>query len=95
MKRPNLSPVAIAWYRADEWALLRAVSADGEQLEATYGEWLAFATQHLRDLEAKGFEVLRIDIEIAALVNWCNSQGRPVDGEARAEYARLGLGRVL
>ena len=95
MSVPDLSPVAIAWYRADEWALLRAVSGDADRLEATHGEWLAFATKHVRDLEAKGFEVHRIDVEVAALVRWCNSQGRPVDGEARAEYARLGLGRRL
>ena len=95
MSLPESSAIAMAWYRPDQWILLRAASADGERLEATYEEWLAFAAKKLRDLEAKGFEVHRIDVEVAALVRWCNSQGRPVDGEARAEYARLGLGPVL
>ena len=85
----------MAWYRPDQWALLRAVSADGERLEATYEEWLAFASKHLRELQSLGLQVDRIDVEVAALVRWCNSQGRPVDGGARAEYARQGLGQVL
>jgi hypothetical protein len=85
----------MAWYRPDQWALLRAVSGDGERLEASYEEWLAFASKQLRELQALGLQVDRIDVEVAALVRWCNSQGRPVDGAARAEYARQGLGQVL
>ena len=85
----------MAWYRPDQWTLLRAVSADGERLEATYEEWLSFASGQLRDLQAHGLQVEKIDVEVAALVRWCNSQSRPVDGEARAEYARQGLGPVL
>ena len=85
----------MAWYRPDQWALLRDVSADGERLEATYEEWFAFASKHLRELQALGLQVDRIDVEVAALVRWCNSQGQPVDGTARAEYARQGLGPVL
>ena len=57
-----------------------------------YEEWLAFASKQLRELQALGLQVDKIDIEVAALVRWCNSQGQPVDGAARAEYARQGLG---
>jgi hypothetical protein len=89
------SVVAMAWYRPDQWALLRAVSADGERLEGSYEEWLAFASEELRELQARGLQVRRIDVEVAALVRWCNSQGRLVDGEARAEYALRGLGQEL
>jgi hypothetical protein len=95
MSLPDNSAIAMAWYRPEQWTLLRAVSADGERLEATYEEWLSFASGQLRDLEAHGLQVEKIDVEVAALVRWCNSQGRPVDGEARAEYARQGLGQVL
>ena len=85
----------MAWYRPDQWPLLRAVSADGASLEETYEEWLAFASQQLRELQARGLQIRKIDVEVAALVRWCNSQGRAVDGEARAEYARQGLAQVL
>jgi len=95
MSLPEDWAISMAWYRSDQWTLLRAVSADGNRLEETYQEWLAFASKHLRDLQSKGFEVRKIDVEVAALVRWCNSQCRPVDGEARAEYAMQGLGQVL
>jgi hypothetical protein len=85
----------MAWYRQDQWALLRALSADGQSLEETYEAWVAFASKQVRDLEAKGFRVHKIEVEVGALTRWCESEGRPVDGEARAEYARRGLGRKV
>jgi hypothetical protein len=84
--------VAMAWYRRDQWALLRAVSADGPSLEPTYDEWIIFANKQVRELEAKGFRVHKIEVELAALSKWCEKEGRAVDGDARAEYARRGLG---
>jgi len=56
---------------------------------------LAFASGQLRELQVRGLQVRKIEVEVGALVRWCESQGRPVDGDARAEYARQGLGRVV
>ena len=95
MKRSENLKVAIAWYRPEQWTLLRAVSSDGDRLEATFDEWQAFATQQVRDLEARGIRVHKIEVEMGALIRWCESEGRIVDGDARAEYARRGLGRQL
>ena len=87
--------VALAWYRPEQWTLLRAMSADADKLEATYDEWQAFATQQVRDLEARGIRVQKIEVEVGALSRWCESEGRVVDGHSRAEYARRGMGREL
>lgn len=87
--------VAMAWYRREQWPLLLAVSADADKLEPTYEEWLAFASRQIRDLESRGIRVQKIDVELGALTRWCQSEGRAVDGEARAEYARRGLGQHL
>jgi hypothetical protein len=95
MSQPENLEVAMAWYRREQWPLLRAMSADADQLEATYDEWLAIATQHVRDLEARGILVQKIEVDAEGLTRWCESEGRTVDGEARAEYARRGLGRQL
>ena len=89
------SPIARAWYRPDQWALLRAVSTDGKELEKTYEEWLALTSARSREWQAQGLEVLKIDVELGALVRWCKSEGRPVDAEARAEYALKGVGPAL
>ena len=95
MSRSENLEVAIAWYRLEQWALLRAVSADGQSLEETYETWAAFASEQVRDLEAKGLRVHKIDVELGALMRWYESERRAVDGDARAEYARRGLGREL
>ena len=95
MNSPENLVVALAWYRREQWALLRTVSADAYKLEKTYDEWLAFASGELRKLEARGIRVCKIDVEVGALTRWCESEGRAVDGEARAEYARRGLDREV
>ena len=75
--------------------MVRAVSADGDKLESNYEEWLAFALRQIRDLESQGIRVQKIDVELGALTRWCEIEGRAVDGDARAEYARRGLGQHL
>jgi len=92
MSVPHNPEVAMAWYRRDQWGLLRTISTDGQSLEQTYDEWVAFASKQVRDLESKGFHVHKIEAEVGALTRWCESQGRAVNGDARAEYARQGLG---
>jgi len=85
----------MAWYRPEQWTLLRAIAADADKLEQTYDEWLAFASGELRKLKARGLRVRKIDVEVGALKRWCEGEGRPVDGEARAIYAMRGLGPVV
>lgn len=87
--------VAMAWYRREQWLLLRAMSADADKLEPDYQSWLAFALRQIRDLESKGIRVQKIEVEVGALSRWCESEGRAMDGEARAEFARRGLGQHL
>lgn len=79
--------MGVAWYREDQWPLLRRVAADAQRLERTYEEWLVSATRMLETLKRKGYSVERVDVDVNALVDWCHAQGRPVDGAARSEYA--------
>ena len=94
MSAENLA-VAMAWFRREQWDLLRAVSVDADNLERSYDQWHSFALGQFRDFEAKGIRVRRIDVEVGALMRWCESEGRVIDGSARAEYAARGLGQQL
>jgi hypothetical protein len=85
--------IGVAWYRREQWPMLRAMSADADQLEETYDEWVASASRQIRDLESRGIQVRKIDVDVGALTRWCQAQGRIVDAAARAEYARRGLGQ--
>jgi hypothetical protein len=63
------------------------VSADAETLEASYHEWLLLASARLRDLQESGIDIRKVDVDVEELVEWCKQRERPVDGDARAEYA--------
>ena len=79
--------LALAWYRPDQWTLLHAVSTDSEQLEEQYAEWLEYAEQEFKKLQSEGFRVVKLDVDVNDIIRWCTEQGRPLDGNARAEYA--------
>jgi hypothetical protein len=87
--------VAVAWYRREQWPMLRAMSADADKLEDSYDEWVEYASRRIRDLESRGIAVRKIDVELGALTRWCEAEGRIVDAEARAEYTRRGLGQEV
>ena len=78
--------IGVAWYRPEQWSLLRALSSDPEELEQTHGEWLAGATKTIKDLRKGGIEVKKMDVDVQELAAWCQREGRPLDGEARAMY---------
>jgi len=69
------------------------VSADVEELEESYHEWLATASTRFRQLQELGFNIRRVDVDVEDLVEWCKQQGRPADGAARADYVAEGLRR--
>jgi len=78
--------IGVAWYRPEQWSLLRALSSDPEELEQTHGEWLAVATKNIEDLRKRGIEVRKMDVDVLEMAAWCQREGRPLDGEARATY---------
>lgn len=82
------SVIGVAWYRREQWELLRAMAADADNLEKTYEEWLAVAEKTLRKLREQGLELHKVDVDVTELAAWCQAQGRPLDGGARAEFAR-------
>ena len=40
----------IAWFRADQWPLLRSLATDAEDLEETHEEWVKIAEETIEDL---------------------------------------------
>ncbi|MCX8108445.1 MAG: hypothetical protein N3G20_06540 [Verrucomicrobiae bacterium] len=81
----------IAWYRRPEWPLLRGLAVDSEMLPHSYDEWLLVAQQTLDRLVAEGQVVRKVDVSLAELVQWCSSQGRPLDEPARSAFVEAKL----
>ena len=78
--------LGFAWYRPDQWELLREFAPDGDQLEDHFEEWQEGANKALRELESLGQRVEKVDINVVELVTWCNKNGRLPDGPARAAF---------
>ena len=76
----------LAWYRREQWPLLREVAADPEILEETYDAWLRIAQKAAVDLALEGVRAERVDIDVEELVKWCRANSRLVDSSARAQF---------
>jgi hypothetical protein len=49
------SIVGVAWYRPEQWEVLRNASIDRDKLEDTHAEWLAEAERVVKELRKKVF----------------------------------------
>lgn len=83
----------IAWYRREQWSRLRKVSADREEIEDTYEEWLASVQSALATMASSGVHPEKVEVDVDALVRWCRAQDRPVDGAARAAFVAAKMRR--
>jgi len=82
------SPVAgVAWYRPDQWDLLREVAEDAAGLEATYEEWVKNAEESLRMMQEVGLPYEKVDVDVEELCRWCDEHDLPVKSSTRARYA--------
>ena len=79
--------LGIAWFRPDQWELLRSLSADPGVLEPTHAEWEKLARRTVRDLARQGILARKVDVDVHRLQAWCKAQERPLDASARAAYA--------
>ena len=67
------------------------LAADPDKLEESYDDWLAGAQKALVQIVVTGVRARRVDVDVEALVRWCQAQGRLLDSAARAAYAALQL----
>jgi hypothetical protein len=86
--------VGVAWYTGEQWAAVRAVATDPDNLEDTYEAWVAMAERALQELAQTGLRPEKVMIDSQALRAWCQRGGRPVDAEARAAFAAELLGQT-
>ena len=80
---------AIATYKPDQWEELLACAADRETLQDTWEEWNQRIEELIAKLEARGFPYIRVPLDIEEIKKFCEEQGIPNDGAARAKLAAL------
>jgi hypothetical protein len=90
-KDTDATVMGVAWYRPEQWDRLLEISSDRAELEDTYDEWKAVAEGNLGNLAQHGYKLCKVEIDVEELFNWCNSQKRAVDGDARTEFTVMKL----
>lgn len=79
--------VGMAWYRPNQWSLLRQVALDSHDLESTFEEWEKLASAKYQELKAQGVSVEKVDVDVEELVVWCSSRNTPLNASARSNFA--------
>ncbi len=85
--RSKGTPIVIAWYRPEQWSLLKAYSVDKDVIEDTFEEWAEHAKKQFEGLQNSGMNMHKILIDIDALVTWCKERDVPMNSESRSQYA--------
>lgn len=76
----------VAWYRPKQWQRLREVAEDVESLEESYEAWLQTAERMIREGIPSNLSVEKVDVDIEALLAWCNARGLAVNATTRSRY---------
>lgn len=82
----QVSITGIAWYRAKDYARLRALFKDGGKLSETYEDWLKAAQQLYDKLAAQGQRVVKAEIDPDTFLAWCRTRHIEPDAKARMAY---------
>jgi len=64
---------------------------DRDDLEATYAMWEKAAKRALKQIRKRGLDVVRADVKVEELLDWCQSENVPVNAQARSQYAAYKL----
>jgi hypothetical protein len=79
--------VGIAWYREDDYLLLRTMFQDGDVLPARFADWLAKARTLEQRILNNGQAVEHVYIDPVSFPLWCESHGLAMNAMARTRFA--------
>lgn len=66
---------------------MKALSVDAETLDDDYESWKKNANELIASLQKNGVVAQKVSVKAEKLLEWCQEQGRPLNGEARSAYA--------
>ena len=79
--------IGFAWYKPEQWARLRNVSQDADQLETDFESWRRNAQDKMLQLQVAGRHVERVEIDVEALIAWCAKTNKKINAQSRAGFA--------
>lgn len=85
-QRVSHMQINMAYYREEDWELLRSISEDKHKMRKDWKDWLARYEQTKRDLVNEGFEVVDIIVDIDELIQFCIANGIQNNSSARSRF---------
>ena len=93
-QQPVLKPgkselhAGVAWYTPENYERLLAVTSERSARHDTHSEWLASATQTLDELRKQGLALVKVQIDVDELAQWCREKNYAVNGKACSEFVQ-------
>jgi hypothetical protein len=86
MRSNNDKVIGIAWYRKEQWFILRQVVENPNDIEDTYEEWLKNANILKKELVDSGLAVEEVDVDMQDVINWCKKGNKTINSNNISEY---------
>jgi len=86
MKRNSDKVIGIAWYKKEQWFILRQVIENPNDIENTYEEWLNNAINLRKTLIDSGLTVEEVEIDIQDVKSWCKKDNKTINSNNITEY---------
>jgi hypothetical protein len=86
MKNNSDKVIGIAWYKKEQWFILRQVIENPNDIENTYEEWLNNAINFKKTLIDSGLTVEEVDIDIQDVISWCKKGNKAINSNSISEY---------
>jgi uncharacterized membrane protein len=82
-----IKTVAVAWYARKNYPRVLKFMEDAHLLPSSYDQWRARAERLVRQTEASGVRVIKVDVDPEEFVAWAKARGLKADANARVEFA--------
>ena len=86
---------SIPYYREDQYNRLRELSIDKENFSISYEQMNAIRESKHKEMVNKGFKVVKIDVDIEELIEWCNFRSTTLNPESRTRFALAKLKEMI
>lgn len=87
MKDDASSPeIVVVWYRANQYAAVRAFAEDAVRMEKTFQEWKVLADEAVNQLISKGKRVRKVDFDHTAFMAWVASRNVHSTQQTRIDF---------
>jgi hypothetical protein len=82
----EIQNMCIAWYRPEDYKVLRLLFKDGHKLPLTYEDWEQQVHAICDQLTSQGVIVTKAHIDPKTFPSWCRARDLNIDAKARERF---------